>query len=213
MINGPVEAFLAELERHLGRRDEARRRAYAEVKEHLYDLVAESRARGLDELAAETDAVDRFGAPLALARALRPARRLRRSVQVGGALAAAGTCIMLALSAFGTSAPKSGTTVAQPLQSAAKRAIKDVLKSPSGHTAAAANELPEWCIRTIETLNAENSDTQILVALDPRTGRVVSWGRNVNGYAAGAVCRVPTITSKYIGGLRFAAVDPNRPFG
>jgi hypothetical protein len=91
--DGPVEVFLAELARHLGRGDQARHRAYAEVRDHLHDLVAEGRARGLDELAAETEAVGRFGAPRPLARALRPARRLRRSVQVASGVIAASTCV------------------------------------------------------------------------------------------------------------------------
>ncbi|MDX6564311.1 MAG: hypothetical protein QOD65_4125 [Gaiellales bacterium] len=192
MKDGPVEVYLAELARHLGRGDRARHRASAEIRDHLHDLVAEGRARGLDELAAETEAVDRFGAARPLARALRPARRLRRSVQVASAVTAASTCVLLALTVFSTPSPRIGS------------------KAPD-HAAQAANGLPTWCIRTIEAINAQDGH-QILVQIDPRTGRVLGWGQQVNGYAPGAVCRRTTL-SRYIGGLRFAAADPAAPFG
>jgi hypothetical protein len=97
VTGGPVEAFLAELERHLGRDREARDRVLSEVGDHLRDLARENRARGLEEIAAEADAVERFGSPRELARGLRPARRrsLRALVVVLPAVAIA--CGALAL--------------------------------------------------------------------------------------------------------------------
>jgi hypothetical protein len=92
-----VEAFLGELERHLGRDDGTRRRIAAEVRDHLRDLVAEGRASGLDEHTAELEAVERFGSPRALARGVRPARRRAQRAGLGMALAAAGVCGALAL--------------------------------------------------------------------------------------------------------------------
>jgi hypothetical protein len=97
VTKGPVEAFLAELERHLGRDDDTRRRIAAEVGDHLRDLVAEGRASGLDEHTAELEAVERFGSPRALARGVRPARRRAQRAGLGMALVATGVCGALAV--------------------------------------------------------------------------------------------------------------------
>jgi hypothetical protein len=113
-------------------------------------------------------------------------------VQVASGVTAASTCVLLALTVFSTPSPAIGS---KPLFPAAR----------------AANGLRTWCTPTIEGINAQGGH-QILVQIDPRTGRVLGWGQPMNGYAPGAVCR-PTTLSTYIGGLRFAAADPAAPFG
>ena len=49
MNDGPIAEFLAELARHLRRDDENRWRIVCEVGDHLRDLAAEARARGLGD--------------------------------------------------------------------------------------------------------------------------------------------------------------------
>jgi hypothetical protein len=98
MSGGPVDEFLAELSRHLSRDDATRARVVAELRDHLRDLVDEGRARGLDELAAELEAVDRFGSPKELARGLRTPRGHAGVAWAATALAGAALCGALAFS-------------------------------------------------------------------------------------------------------------------
>jgi hypothetical protein len=105
VTDGPVETFLAELDRRLGRDDVTRRRILAEVGDHLRDLVAEGRARGLDEHTSELEAVDRFGSARAFARGVRPGRRRKQQAGLGIALVAAGVCAGLALATLRTPSP------------------------------------------------------------------------------------------------------------
>jgi hypothetical protein len=106
MHDGPVDEFLAELGRHLKRDVATRGRVIAELGDHLRDLVAEGRSRGLDELTAELEAVERFGSPRALARGLRTPRTSTR-VALAAALAGAALCGALAFAALrpGTAGP------------------------------------------------------------------------------------------------------------
>jgi hypothetical protein len=106
VTGGPVETFLAELGRHLKRDVATRGRVIAELGDHLRDLVAEGRSRGLDELTAELEAVERFGSPRALARGLRTPRT-RTRVAWAAALAGAALCGAVAFAALrpGTSGP------------------------------------------------------------------------------------------------------------
>jgi hypothetical protein len=207
--DGPVEEFLAELARLLRRDEEQGRRIVAEVGEHLRDLVAEGQARGLGEIEGETEAVERFGTPRALARAVRLPRRRRRVVQPVSSVVAAGACVALALVVIGTRSPHiavsagghvaARSTVDQGLQLAARRAMQRALG------------LPPWCRTTIAALN-RRTDVQILVAIDPRTGNVLSWGPEKHGYAAATVCHLRPVGSGS-GTFRIAAPDPSAPFG
>ena len=95
-MTGPIDAFLAELGRLLRGGAEERSRVAAEVGDHLRDLAAEARARGLGDLDAESEAVERFGSPRALARGLQPSRRPSRRAQVALSLMLAGACAGLA---------------------------------------------------------------------------------------------------------------------
>ena len=64
-----IERYLDELRGRTPRR--RRSRLVAEVREHLLDDAARLREQGLDDLAAETRAVERLGGPLTLANAER----------------------------------------------------------------------------------------------------------------------------------------------
>ncbi|GAA2488130.1 permease prefix domain 1-containing protein [Winogradskya humida] len=65
---GPVERYLDEMFDLLSGTGADGRRLLIEAEEHLAEAVAEGRARGLDDEAAERQAVDRFGAANTIAR-------------------------------------------------------------------------------------------------------------------------------------------------
>jgi hypothetical protein len=159
VTDGPVEAFLAELERHLGRDREARDRALSEIGDHLRDLAREGRARGLEEIAAEADAVERFGSPRELARGLRPPPRRSRRALVALLPAAAIACCALALAEF--------RPTAQPASDALAH---------GGRAMASAAATIGGCTFTYSP-PAGQRHGQILVAtqvkIDPRTGRIL----------------------------------------
>ncbi len=67
MTPGPVEDYLARLERALRHRRLDDRRIVAEVREHLADAIADARQRGLSDEDAERVAFDRLGAPETIA--------------------------------------------------------------------------------------------------------------------------------------------------
>jgi hypothetical protein len=115
--DGPVETFLAELSRHLRRDETTRRRVVAAVGDHLRDLVAEGRARGLEEYAAELEAVECFGSARALARGLRGGRGDARAVWAATALLAAGICgaLVFAESRSGTAEHGSALAIERAL--------------------------------------------------------------------------------------------------
>jgi hypothetical protein len=196
VTDGPVERFLAELERRLGRDDEARRRIVSEVGDHLRDLAAEARARGLGEHDAELEAVDRFGSPRELARGLRPGRRLAVPAWVLGGTVVAGCFAALAvtLAGHGTRSPQI------PVQAARSAVL-------------VSNSLPDLCMAAIarERLRAEGSGRVSEIVIDPRTGGVISWGYT-DGYAAGPICHLRPANSP-ASGLLYAPPDPAAPFG
>ncbi len=82
-----IEAFLAELERRLGRSVRDGGRVVAEVREHLLDAAAEEQRQGLGQDDAERLALRRFGSARRLARSLGATSPLARVGRVG-ALAA-----------------------------------------------------------------------------------------------------------------------------
>lgn len=71
LSESPVERHLDELFDRLAGTGSAGRRALAEAEDHLQSAVADARARGLDEDAAEREAVARFGPPARIAAQLR----------------------------------------------------------------------------------------------------------------------------------------------
>jgi hypothetical protein len=82
-----IEAFLAELERRLGRARRDGGRVVAEVREHLLDAAADEQRRGRSPAEAERLALQRFGSARRLARSLGARSPLTRVGRVG-ALAA-----------------------------------------------------------------------------------------------------------------------------
>ena len=85
----------------------------SEVGDHLRDLARENRARGLEELAAEADAVERFGSPRELARGLRPAPRRSRTALAALIPALAIACGALALAEFRPAGQPASVALAQ----------------------------------------------------------------------------------------------------
>jgi hypothetical protein len=65
---GPVDRYLDEMFDLLAGTGASGRRLLAEAEQHLLDAAAEGRARGLDDEAAEHEAVERFGPAAAVAR-------------------------------------------------------------------------------------------------------------------------------------------------
>jgi hypothetical protein len=163
-VTGPIDAFLAELGRLLRGGAEERSRVAAEVGDHLRDLAAEARARGLGDLDAESEAVERFGSPRELARGLQPSGRRSGRAQVALSLTLAGACAGLAFAVLRSPAPRvsnarGGIAVAQPvpaLETQAREAIGCVVAIPA----------PAGGRQTQVVLASE-------VELDPRTGRIV----------------------------------------
>jgi hypothetical protein len=156
VTHGPVDAFLAELARRLRRQGEPGRRAVAEIGDHLRDLVAENRARGLDEHDAETAAVQRFGPARALARGLRSARRRPRSARSAVALAAAVACAGLAFAVARTNDPRI------EIRLATSGRAQVVARAPSG------------CVARIQSSRTRAHQVWV-VSVDPSTGRVLAW--------------------------------------
>jgi hypothetical protein len=199
VTNGPVEAFLAELGRQLRRDDATRERIVAEVGDHLRDLVAEGRARGLDEHGAELDAVDRFGSAREFARGVRPARRGGRTA----AVVAAGAVAAVACGAFAF-AELRGTTPRGAVPQAS-RPVHAASDDPNGCRAAILSDPAVQAFSTRIARETTALDRQMLVeigtrvTLDPSTGRVLSCR------AAGANGHNPTVW--------FLATDAGSPFG
>jgi hypothetical protein len=176
-----VETFLAELGRHLRRDEAARERIVAEVGDHLRDLVAEGRARGLDEQDAESEAIDRFGSARAFARGIEPARRRARAVRAGSAIAvvavACGSAWAFAESRGG------GSRTATPVAAQPTPAATD---DPAGCFAAiTADKLVQ--AMAIRMNHPDAVDSQVLieigtrVKLDPSTGRLRCRAAGANG--------------------------------
>ncbi len=178
MTAGPIDAFLAELGRLLRRDDDARTRIVCEVGDHLRDLATEARARGLGDLDAELDAVERFGSPRALARGLRPGRRRSRGLGVALSLMLAGAGAGLAYGVLHSPGgphaehTRGGVAIAQ-------------VPAPIGTTI--TDEA--GCLVAIPTASGARQALVIVtsrVAIDPRTGRIVSCHPL---YRAGATMR------------------------
>jgi hypothetical protein len=159
VTGGPVEAFLAEFERHLGRDRETRERVLSEVGDHLRDLARENRARGLEELAAEADAVELFCPPRPLSRGLRPAPRRSRRALAALIPVIAIACGALALAELRPAGQPASVALAQ-----------------GGHATAATAEAAGGC-RFTYTPPAGQRQGLILVAtqvrIDPHTGRIL----------------------------------------
>ncbi len=159
MTGGPIDAFLAELERHLGRNREMRDRVLSEVGDHLRDVAREHRDRGLEEIAAEADAVERFGSPRELARGLRPAPRRSRRALAALLPAVAIACGALALAELRPADRPASVSLAH-----------------GGRAQAAATAAAGGCTFTY-TPPAGQRQGQILVAtqvkIDPRTGQIL----------------------------------------
>jgi hypothetical protein len=171
VTDGPVETFLAELGRHLRRDDATRRRIVAEVGDHLRDLVAEGRARGLDQHGAELEAIDRFGSPRALARGLRGPRRDARAAWAVTALVGAGLCGALVFADL-----RSGT--------------------PGRSTPLAGQVTPVGCVVAFP-LSTSPGAHQVLVAtriwIDPRYGTVRSCHRLAMGLAGTVASHITSV--------------------
>ena len=199
MTGGPVESFLAELARQLRRDDAARRRVLAEVGDHLRDLVAEGRSKGLDEYTAESEAVERFGPAREFARRVRPARR-RRSLRAGGTLTAA--AVIGGAFAF---AHLHGST-AQVAPVGGSQAVVAAGGADTCLNAIRANRAMQMLQTSlVQQTDAVNHDNQMLlevgtrVKLDPRTGRIVS-------------CR-PVGVRPGRGSVWLLVTNPHGPFG
>jgi hypothetical protein len=199
VTGGPVETFLAELAHQLRRAGDTRRRVVAEVGDHLRDLVAEGRARGLDEHTAELEAVDRFGSPRAFARAVRPTRRRTRSLRAGAAViafAVAGGAF--AFSRLGDTPPRAAPSQAPVAPGAPSgtpdRCLAEILANRSMQMLEA---------RLAHQANAVESQMLLQVgtrvALDPRTGRVLS-------------CRPAGVNGRN-DGVWLVVTNPYGPFG
>jgi len=175
-----VEQFLAELARHLRRDEPTRQRVVAEVGDHLRDLVAEGRARGLDEQSAELEAIDRFGSPRAFARSVRPARRRRRTIGLAaGFTAAAVAGGAFAFSEVRSTTPRAGVPRALP--------SAPTVTDPNGCHAAIAADRMVQALSTRIAHQTDAVDSQMLieigtrVKLDPATGRLVCRAAGANG--------------------------------
>jgi hypothetical protein len=197
---GPVESFLAELARHLRRDDATRRRVVAEVGDHLRDLVAEGRSKGLDEHTAESEAVARFGSARDFARGIRPARRRRRSLRAGGTLTAAAVIG----GAFAFAHLHGSTAQVTPVGSAT--AVVATSRADTCLNAILANRAMQMLQTTlVHQTDAVNHDNQMLlevgtkVELDPRTGRIVA-------------CR-PVGVRPGRGSVWLLVTNPSGPFG
>ncbi len=184
-----------------------RRRVVAEVGDHLRDLASEARARGLGEHDAELEAVDRFGSPRTLASGLRPARRIGAPARILGGVAAVACCAALVLTFAnpGTESPRA-------------------LEQSAGRTASSTNGVPAWCIVAIDTVQRAELQQHrarvairgqlaghTIVAIDPRTGTILSWG-NKHGEAGSPVCHVRPARATG-GGFSYVVPDPAAPFG
>ena len=208
MSDRPIDAFLAELGRLLPRDDERRRRVVAEVGDHLRDLAAEARARGLGDEDAEREAVERFGSPRALARGMRPARR--RLPAIAGALAGAAVCGVVAWAEMHGPAGPASAPVAGSAASAAPRiaAAPGIMAAPTIADAclAAWQGDAQFAILRSEIASQSNAvDHEVLVqvgthvTLDPRTGTVLACA--------------PAAVSGRTDGVWFVATDTASPFG
>ncbi len=83
-----IESYLDELFDQLAGTGAAGRRVLMEAEYHLRAVAAEAMTRGLPEDQAELQAVSRFGPPVLVARKLRSAGRLNRTVSTAWLLAA-----------------------------------------------------------------------------------------------------------------------------
>ena len=156
-----VAGFLTELERRLDGDAARRRQVTAEIAEHLGDLVAEARAAGLGQAAAEEHAIERFGSPRALARGLRTRpRRLR------------GARVALAVGALGLS----GSFAYAQLRAAPPVVAVSLKTTPPAHAGA----------RAVTGVGRPR-----LVALDPATLGVVQRGPVVSTGRVAYVGRIP----------------------
>jgi hypothetical protein len=180
VTGGPVETFLEELGRYLRRDDATRQRVVAEVGDHLRDLIAEGRARGLDEHAAELEAIDRFGSARAFARGVRPARRRTRAVWLGSAAAVvAVACGGLAFAELRNGSSHTATPVAVP-------PVRAATDDPSGCFAAVTADRAVQAM-AVRMMHPDAVDSQVLVEIgtrikiDPRTGRVLCRAAGANG--------------------------------
>jgi hypothetical protein len=87
-----IERYLDELFDQLAGTGAAGRRALMEAEYHLRAVAADAMASGLPEDQAEHEAVSRFGPPALVARTLRSAGRLNRTVSTAWLLAGLAAC-------------------------------------------------------------------------------------------------------------------------
>jgi hypothetical protein len=180
VTGGPVETFLDELGRHLGRDEATRQRVVAEVGDHLRDLVAEGRARGLDEHAAELEAVDRFGSARAFARGIRATPGRTRPLRVGAAVAA----VAVACGGVAFAALRGGHERAAVPEAASP--VQAETNDPAGCFAAVTADRAVQAM-AVRMMHPDAVDSQVLVEigtrvkLDPRTGRVMCRAAGANG--------------------------------
>jgi hypothetical protein len=176
---GPVETFLNELARRLRSDHEAGPGRIAEIGDHLRDLVAEGRADGLDEIAAEQRAVDRFGSPRELARNLRVKRRTSPVVRSIAVVAVLGACGGLAIAESRTPrASNRGDRATAIGRAAASVTLGQRVRfhPPAGRGASVVIDPRSGrvLLRQTRPLPAGASGMALMVAIDPRTGRVVT---------------------------------------
>ena len=105
---------------------------------------------------------------------------------------AAAACVALALVVTGTRSPNFATSAGGHVAPAARSTVDQGLELAARRALKLALALPPWCRTTIAALN-RRGDAQILVAIDPRTGNVLSWGPEKHGYETGAVCHLRPI--------------------
>jgi hypothetical protein len=181
---GPVETFLHELARQLRSDREAGPGRIAEISDHLRDLVAEGRARGLDEIAAEQSAVERFGSPRELARNLRVKRRTSPLVRSIAAVAVLGACGGLAIAESRAPRASARGDRATIVGRGTLRVTlgQRVLFHPAGDRGPTVERSyvvmdprsGRVLLRQTRPLAAGAAGMALMVAIDPRTGRVVA---------------------------------------
>jgi hypothetical protein len=106
MSSDRIDIYLRDLRRELRFRPLARRRILSEVEEHLRAAVASALANGAEPDVAVSDALERFGPPVVVARGFRETRsHLGRQARVFVAAAIVATAVLVGVDRQRTPSP------------------------------------------------------------------------------------------------------------
>jgi hypothetical protein len=141
VTGGPIEAYVAELERELRRRRTPRRRLLAEAEDHLRSAADDLERRLAHRERAEREATRRFGAPAVVAAAMACAAAARSTRLALAWAAAAATAYALAGAAVALHGPRwlgdfpHGAPSAVAVQLAAVALVLSVVRLAAGRRA------------------------------------------------------------------------------